>query len=272
VLLERGRFYTSRSQPEKAEPDYAHAYALGSRDPKLIESIVGSEALLRRTIAESPGAATPLLAKHAMLMVSQSRSQDAAAELAEGVRLKPDDLRLHRELGACLLYSGDRAGWRRASATMLDRFGGAGAARAANDVAWACALGPGATPDPGVPVRLAEVALRDGPESFRDIYLNTLGAALYRAGRYDEAIRRLQEGIERRGGASLPEDWPFLAMAHHRLGHQSEARRWLDKLREHRPNESPDRFWDDLTIRLLRSEAEAVILYDPAFPDDPFAR
>ena len=25
-------------------------------------------------------------------------------------------------------------------------------------------------------------------------------------------------------------------------------------------------------IRLLRSEAEAVILYDPAFPDDPFAR
>jgi hypothetical protein len=26
------------------------------------------------------------------------------------------------------------------------------------------------------------------------------------------------------------------------------------------------------TIRLLRSEAEAVVLYDPAFPDDLFAR
>jgi hypothetical protein len=25
-------------------------------------------------------------------------------------------------------------------------------------------------------------------------------------------------------------------------------------------------------IRLVRNEAEAVILYDPAFPDNPFAR
>jgi hypothetical protein len=61
-------------------------------------------------------------------------------------------------------------------------------------------------------------------------------------------------------------------MAHHRLGHREEARRWLERLREHRPSEEAGRFWDELWIRLLRSEAEAVILYDPAFPDDPFAR
>ena len=33
----------------------------------------------------------------------------------------------------------------------------------------------------------------------------------------------------------------------------------------------PARFWDELEIRLLRSEAEAVVLYDAAFSDDPFA-
>jgi len=28
----------------------------------------------------------------------------------------------------------------------------------------------------------------------------------------------------------------------------------------------------ELELRLLRSEAEALILYDPVFPADPFAR
>jgi hypothetical protein len=71
---------------------------------------------------------------------------------------------------------------------------------------------------------------------------------------------------------SLPQDWAFLAMAHHRLGHRDEARRWLEKLQD-RPSvaDSAD-FWNELEVRLLRSEAEAVVLYDPAFPDNPFAR
>ena len=66
--------------------------------------------------------------------------------------------------------------------------------------------------------------------------------------------------------------WPFLAMAHHRLGHRDEARRWLDRLRARQPSTDPAQFWDELEIRLLRGEAEAVVLYDPVFPDDPFAR
>jgi hypothetical protein len=101
--------------------------------------------------------------------------------------------------------------------------------------------------------------------------VTTLGAALYRAGRPAEAIGRLEEEIRARGDQSGPRDWAFLALAHHRLGHRAEARRWLDRLREHRPSEDPARFWDELEARLLRSEAEAVILYDPVFPADPFA-
>jgi hypothetical protein len=60
--------------------------------------------------------------------------------------------------------------------------------------------------------------------------------------------------------------------ANHRLGGLSEARRWLDRLRARQPSTDPAQFWDELEIRLLRSEAEAVVLYDPAFPVDPFAR
>jgi tetratricopeptide (TPR) repeat protein len=102
--------------------------------------------------------------------------------------------------------------------------------------------------------------------------LNTLGAALYRAGRFDEAIRRLEEGIQIRGGGpGDPTDWSLLAMAHHRLGHRDLARRWLERMGDYQPSESPSRFTRELEIRLLRSEAEAVVLFDPVFPADPFA-
>jgi hypothetical protein len=30
-------------------------------------------------------------------------------------------------------------------------------------------------------------------------------------------------------------------------------------------------FWHEIVIRLLMSEAEATILFDPIFPADPFA-
>ena len=121
-------------------------------------------------------------------------------------------------------------------------------------------------------VRLAEAAVKGADGSSKADALSTLGAALYRAGRCDEAIRWLDEAVQARPGASLPQDWAFRALAHHRLGHRDVARRWLDRLREHRPSEHPAPFWDELQIRLLRSEAEAVILYEPVFPEDPFAR
>ena len=241
----RGDAWKERGEWDRAEADYSEA--VRARPLKL---------QVRQALAR--------------LHVERGHLDRAAATLAEGVRLRPDDLVQRSHLGVALLASGDRSGWRSAIAALLDRFGGAGAARTANDVAWACALEPGATADSAVPVRLAEAALRDGPGSSRDVYLNTLGAALYRAGRYAEAIRRLQEGIERRGGESVPDDWPFLAMAHRRLGHRDEARRWLDRLRAHQPSTAPAQFWDDLELRLLRSEAESVILYDPIFPADPF--
>jgi hypothetical protein len=68
---------------------------------------------------------------------------------------------------------------------------------------------------------------------------------------------------------SLEADWVFLAMAHHRLGHHAEARRWLDRFRDRSPNRDPSAFWDELEIGLL--QAEAVVIWDPIFPAHPFA-
>jgi hypothetical protein len=169
-----------------------------------------------------------------------------------------------------------------------------------NTLAWCYVLGPGALADMSTPVRLAEAALgsleiegsKDQTESLKFLsaveaddlkkrwetgrkegqaaVLNTLGAALFRAGRFEEAIRRLEDGIRLRKGGSIPEDWPFLAMAHYRLGHIAEAKRWLARFRDHRQSAGAENQWYDSQV-LLRREAEALILYDPVFPADPFA-
>ena len=114
--------------------------------------------------------------------------------------------------------------------------------------------------------------MKGAPANHRPTLLNTLGAALYRARRFEESIRRLEEGIRGRGGKSLPQDWAFLALAHQQLGHGAEARRWLDRFHTYKEDENPDSFWNELEVRLLCREAEATIRFDPIFPSDPFAR
>jgi WD40 repeat protein/tetratricopeptide (TPR) repeat protein/tRNA A-37 threonylcarbamoyl transferase component Bud32 len=129
------------------------------------------------------------------------------------------------------LRRGDTATYRRRCAEGLQRFEQTKDGEAAAWTARACTVGPDAGVDPARVVKLAEKGVQAGPQ-FQP-YLNTLGAALYRAGRYEEAIRRLDEALNApaQGGtawASL-----FLALAHHRLGHADEARRWRDRaLRE----------------------------------------
>jgi tetratricopeptide (TPR) repeat protein len=204
--------------------------------------------------------------------VQRGHFDRAVATLSEAVLLIPEDVQLREHLGLALLGSGNRAGWQRATTAMLDRFSGTTNPFTAERVACTCAMGSGATADPGVLVGLAEIGVRGVDAVDKPRCLNTLGASLYRDGRYDKAIARLEEAIQARRGVGIPRDWAFLAMAHDRLGHRDEARRWLDGLRAHQPVTDPAQFWTELESRLLRAEAEAAIVFDPAFPDNPFVR
>jgi hypothetical protein len=109
---------------------------------------------------------------------------------------------------------------------------------------------------------------------------------LYRAGRFEEAVTRLTEAAEltcHPYRTNVQHTWYFLAMAHHRLGHADEARRWLDKgLRGTEealksPGETPGKSgnaagvlspnWNRrLTLQLLRREAEQLIQGPPTRP------
>jgi hypothetical protein len=58
-------------------------------------------------------------------------------------------------------------------------------------------------------------------------------------------------------------------MAHHRLGHTTEARRCLEHFRDLPSPSTPLlRSLDELEVELPRREAAAVALLDPVFPAD----
>jgi hypothetical protein len=199
----------------------------------------------------------------------------ASAAFGKFVELEPDNLVLRQSQIRALLEAKDIAGARRACEDLLKRSANATTTdfTLANNVVWSCALTPGAVADPGVPVRLAEAALKLHPVTGREgsDRLRILGAALYRAGRFAEAIRALEESHQVRGDDGDPRGFAFLAMAHHRLGHRAEAKRWLDELAAYRPKEGPDFSWDDVEIRILRREAESVILGSPPAAPPPAA-
>jgi hypothetical protein len=152
---------------------------------------------------------------------------------------------------------------------MLERFG-AGAT-------WTCTLSPQSGADPNRIVSLAENVLA---KSSRDHWhVNQLGAALYRAGRFEEAVTRLTEATElscHPYRTNMLYTWFYLAMAHHRLGHADLAHRGLDQAVQgtqqalKSPAEPPGKSgnpdgvippnWSRrLTLGLLRREAEQLI-------------
>jgi WD40 repeat protein/serine/threonine protein kinase len=134
---------------------------------------------------------------------------------------------------------------------------------AARFVAELCTLGPDAVSDWKNVVALAERALAGARPDARHGALTTLGAVLYRAGRYPEALARLQEASRQPGEdvrARL-----FLALAHHRAGHASEARTWLARAAEVRSAAAAG-FWQAVADDLLRQEARQLIVDKNAAP------
>jgi WD40 repeat protein/tetratricopeptide (TPR) repeat protein len=159
-----------------------------------------------------------------------------------------------RNLALGCLHSGDRAAYCKVCAAALGEVSPPPNLHMANLVAWVCALGPEGVADYRRPLALAELAVSHSRPDEKHGALNTLGALLYRAGRWREAVERLREAIQ--GGQGGAADWVFLAMAHHRLGEATEARQFLARVTQAKPQGGP---WDRLELDLLRREAETLV-------------
>jgi WD40 repeat protein len=198
--------------------------------------------------------------------------RNAGDDYAKAIELEGSHPLLWSRQAFVRLGAGDAAGYRKVCTDMLGRFGKVNNADLRNMVAWTCVLGPDALADQAQGVSLAEKALASQPGNY--LYLNTLGAALYRAGRYHAAVKQLNASMKASGTGGSAHDWLFLAMAHQHLGHADQARQWLDKAvpaveeasREKRaaPGMAAPSWDTRLELQLLRREAEALIKAEPA--------
>jgi tetratricopeptide (TPR) repeat protein len=158
-----------------------------------------------------------------MTFAERGEWEKAAADFARAAGLKDARAVVQYYQALLCLRAGDAGGYRDSCAGMLKRWG-----TSDSFTLWTCVLAPNAVGDPMALANGAEKAVGKEPKDLMSA--NSLGAALYRAGRYDEAARQLTRasGLDP-GRTSLIYTWFFLAMTHHRLGHAPQARQWLDK-------------------------------------------
>ncbi len=222
------------------------------------------------------GAGAVLLCRLAWERAAQNQWPEAAALFARANRLGPlPPPHGHLHALACLKVN-DTAGYRSICTDVLQEAQENAPARyvATFDALATTVLAPAAVRDYAVPLALAErIAGPLGldqqaralppanPQSGRQrhSYLGLLGAVLYRAGRYQDAVDRLQEGITAHGDGGELADWAFLTMAHCRLGQTAVAHRWLEKLRTAQKNAGSGLNWDEVKSEILRREAEDLV-------------
>ncbi len=205
--------------------------------------------------------------RRARAFASLGRWREAADGFGAAIRLGATDRIVWYYRAVAHLALGETAAYREACEEMTAVFGhfNSSSHRENDMTAWTCALAPAPGLDLSVPLESSR-RWADG-EPARAGFRQTLGALLCRAGRYDEAIRRLQEGIAaRQGRVELP-DALFLALAQARSGNPAAAARWLAEAAALekallRPNNegSPHLDWADrVTIDRLRAEIEAAM-------------
>jgi WD40 repeat protein/tetratricopeptide (TPR) repeat protein len=197
------------------------------------------------------------------------RWSEAASLLAGCGRRGPLSHQLAQAWAIACLHAKDDAGYREACAAIL-AWQGADPTVVWNALSAASvfALGAKGLDDYRVPIAWMEGRLSAVPAPSpvaRHLFSNAFGGLLLRAGRLDEAIARIYEGIAAAKDVELPTDWTYLALVEARKGKLVEARKMLDRLRDWRPEPSTT-FWDLQEVTLLRSEAEALVGSDKEEP------
>ena len=158
--------------------------------------------------------------------------------------------------------------YRRACARLYEQFDQSDDPEIANFVVWTCTLAPDAVDDCQRAIAMANKAVQAQPES--DQFLNTLGAILFRAGRHEEAVKRITEldrwleNPDHTAQTSPAYTWYFLAMAHKKAGNEEQAKEYLNKATKWADDvlddkEHPPAWNRRATLEILREEAETLV-------------
>jgi len=212
----------------------------------------------------------------------------AAADYAREMELhKPETTSRWYQHALLRCATGDEEGCRKVARAMRERFAGTLKERFVEETVRGSLLVPDPLANPPQLIGLCREAAPGLPPSS---VLYVLGTAHYRAGQYDDAVRRLEEAVAVQPQWPISQlSYPVLAMAHHRLGHEAKARqaigeaarilhRWTQERYighgedwvTHRGGDAvwPAPWWDYLECQIFYREAKLLI--DGAPPaDDP---
>jgi tetratricopeptide (TPR) repeat protein len=245
LFLERGNLWVDFGEFARAIGDYS----------KTLEQPQGPDS--RSAIYHQRGLAHSRLGHY----------PEARDDFAKVIELDPDNVMNRYWEALAHAAAGDLDGYKRACAAMIEHFGQSDKPEIGYWVAWTAVLAPAAVADMTVPITLAEMARTRDPQN--SSFANTVGATLFRAGRFDEAVQRLSAVSTAWDSAGTkPTMYSaaytrfFLAMAHHRLGHAEEGRQWFDKAVQQMDEETQNEnvAWNRrATLQLFRQEAQELL-------------
>jgi serine/threonine protein kinase/Flp pilus assembly protein TadD len=184
------------------------------------------------------------------------RWKEAAADSAHAHALAPDYLPGVLKYGLVCLQVGDRDRYLSLCRRALKLHAASTERSDLNSVAWLCALDAAAEKEAVQGLVMVEKAQDQAPNNS---YAQTRACLLYRVGRYDDALKQLNELVAQPGRSATAYDWLFLALTHHRLGQHEQARNDLDQaVTWLTANDSLD--WQKRAeLERFRTEAEALI-------------
>jgi tetratricopeptide (TPR) repeat protein len=195
----------------------------------------------------------------------RDRWRSAAADYARGIEpaAVPDSSEYY-EYACVLVLIGDKERYRGLIQSFSGQVDASDDARLAYELARACIITPEMTVDQERVIRWARRAAESAPLAWHH---HVLGAAYYRAGDYDEALRWLGIALKGAWKTGPAMNQFMLAMTHRRRGHTEQAAGLLDEaIRLYEAMESsrvdgavPAVFAADwLTIQIYRREAEIL--------------
>jgi tetratricopeptide (TPR) repeat protein len=248
-----------------ARPNDWRAYADRADVHAQLGKSAERDADLERAVAN--GAEQSWVLRLADSRVRLRQWQKAAALYRKAAGQGPLPLAAWHQLALVYLESDDLAAYRNICNGMVKMVNGVPKAAlspdVANAVAWVCALGPRAVEDFAPVVALAEGAVKAGGDA-RATHdrLNTLGAVLCRAGRYQQARERLDESIRTAEKDAYAADWLFMALVHLGLDDPAEAEKCLARVAPPTPREGEVN-WMDLETEVLRREVQTRLKQRP---------
>jgi tetratricopeptide (TPR) repeat protein len=265
----RGIVSAKAQQHEKAISDFTKVIELGGSDWGIWAWRANSRYALRRWDLAAAEFTCVLKKETKVDWVWRNRGsayfelgqgEKAAADFAEAAELARNVAQTWRYRALAALAQGDAGVYRRICADLYELFGTTDDATTAELVVSNCVV----LPDSGVaPTRVLLLAEKAHKSDLKSVhYLELYGAALYRAGRYAEAVTRLEEAISLQKNDGTAWMRLFLAMSHQRLGRADTTKHWLAKAVQAIEDSKPDVWldWRDrVQLQVLRREAETLI-------------